>query len=103
MGENPYAKALDNLAKFFEQYNSDKEFAAWGFGAKVSEDFLEEESKKEVSHSFNLNGDEDDPNVGGAQAIMSDYRKCVSKLEFKEPRHFSGILETYQKFISDKI
>ena len=53
---NDYEKAIKSCGEIIAYYDSDQLFPVYGFGGIPK-------GKKEVSHCFNINFNEDDPNI----------------------------------------
>ena len=62
--DNDYVAVIKSVATMLADYDTDKKFPAFGFGAKAPEFF------KGVSYCFPLNFDSDDPEVVGIQASL---------------------------------
>lgn len=62
--KNQYLQAITSVGKILENYDSDKHFPIFGFGAKVP--FLLDKT----SHCFALNGDIFHPEVNGMQGVI---------------------------------
>ncbi|XP_016137586.1 copine-4-like [Sinocyclocheilus grahami] len=63
---NEYLKALVAVGEICQDYDSDKMFPAFGFGARIPPDF-------KVSHDFAVNFNEDNPECAGMIEHLSQY------------------------------
>uniref|UniRef100_W5LVP9 Copine C-terminal domain-containing protein n=1 Tax=Lepisosteus oculatus TaxID=7918 RepID=W5LVP9_LEPOC len=61
---NEYVKALSAVAEVCQDYDSDKSFPAFGFGARIPPNY-------EVSHDFPLNFNPDNPECEGTAVLNS--------------------------------
>ena len=61
---NQYVKAIQAVARIVEDYDSDRKFPIYGFGAR-----LEDET---ISHKFPLTFDEENPAVDGMDGIIGN-------------------------------
>ncbi len=62
--KNQYLQAITSVGQILENYDSDKKFSLFGFGARVP--FLLDKT----SHCFALNGDIFHPEVNGIQGVI---------------------------------
>ena len=62
--DNDYVAVIKSVATMLADYDSDKKFPVFGFGAKAPEFF------QGVSYCFPLNFDSHDPEVVGIQASL---------------------------------
>ena len=79
---NQYIEALWNVGRICEDYDTDKQITAYGFGAKVD---------RQISHDFNLNLT-DDANCDGIIGVLQAYYKAASYVEFFGPTNFAPII-----------
>jgi hypothetical protein len=83
--DNPYEKAIKCCIEIIGEYDTDKIYPCFGYGAILP-------NQKEVSHCFNLNL-KDNPNINGLYEILKYYNEAIKKLKFKDPTHFSYVIE----------
>ncbi|KAJ3280419.1 hypothetical protein HK104_000671 [Borealophlyctis nickersoniae] len=83
--QNQYQEAVGAVGTILESYDSDKMFAAFGFGAKFPDG--------SVSHCFNLNG-EPNPNVFGTAGILESYGRALAAVQLYGPTNFSPLINT---------
>uniref|UniRef100_A0A8C9C0F7 C2 domain-containing protein n=1 Tax=Phocoena sinus TaxID=42100 RepID=A0A8C9C0F7_PHOSS len=70
---NEYLKALVAVGEICQDYDSDKMFLAFGFGARILPEYR-------VSHDFAINFNEDNPECAGIQGVVEAYQSCLPKL-----------------------
>ena len=73
-GENDYEKAIKSCVDILAYYDKDQLFPVYGFGGSP-------EGKKEVSHCFNINFDDKDPNAKGVDSIITLYKQSLKKVK----------------------
>lgn len=88
---NPYSLALRAIGKIIQDYDSDKLFPAFGFGARVS-------PSKAVSHEFALNGDVQNPYCAGIDGVLEAYEGCLQRVHLDGPTNFAPIINHVAKF-----
>ena len=84
-GENDYEKAIKSCGDILAYYDSDQLFPVYGFGGIP-------EGKKEVSHCFNINLNDNDPNVKGVDNIIAFYKESLKKVKLLGPTLFSPVI-----------
>ncbi|XP_078789798.1 copine-4 isoform X3 [Oryzias latipes] len=67
---NEYLKALVAVGEICQDYDSDKMFPAFGFGARIPPDF-------KVSHDFAVNFNEDNPECAGGRASLKESERLT--------------------------
>ncbi|KAK3511781.1 hypothetical protein QTP70_021798, partial [Hemibagrus guttatus] len=84
---NEYLKALVAVGEICQDYDSDKMFPAFGFGAQIPPDF-------KVSHDFAVNFDEDNPECAGKciQGVVEAYQNCLPKIQLYGPTNIAPII-----------
>lgn len=83
---NLYESAIYECGKILQNYDTDKIFPVYGFGAALP--------SKGVSHCFPLSLDPNgNPNIQGLENIMMVYRQTLPKLTFSGPTYFRPLLE----------
>ncbi len=93
--ENPYEKAIRCCGEIIAQYDTDKIFPCFGYGAILP-------GETEVSHCFNLNF-KDDPNIEGINTVLEYYNEAIKKLTFKDPTYFSKIIEKIIELVDEDL
>ncbi|XP_029006220.1 copine-1 [Betta splendens] len=85
-GLNQYLSALWSVGQVIQDYDTDKLFPAFGFGAKLPPDF------QAAHHQFALNFNPANPFCQGIQGIVEAYRMVLPKLHLSGPTNFSPII-----------
>ena len=83
-GWNKYQDAIINVGEILEKYNFDRLFPSYGFGAKLP--------SGQVSHSFALNGSDQDPRCHGVKGILDAYSHCLSNVQLYGPTNFADVI-----------
>eukprot|EP00794_Sanderia_malayensis_P019198 gene19198-21120_t len=83
-GLTDYVRALDAVGQICQDYDKDKIFPAFGFGAKVPPSFA-------VSHMFPLNGTQD-PNCLGINGVIQAYYATVQNVRLYGPTNFAPVI-----------
>ena len=98
MAMNSYELAIYHVWSILEQYDSNRQFPVFGFGAIPR--FI---GSNEISHWFNLNGIEN-PEVLGVQGVLSAYRSAIYKgIGLYGPTNFSPCIETMMSYVKSKL
>ncbi|XP_057680005.1 copine-3 isoform X1 [Corythoichthys intestinalis] len=84
-GVNEYLSAIWSVGNVIQDYDSDKMFPAFGFGAQVPPTW-------QVSHEFPLNFNPANPYCAGVQGIVEAYRVCLPQVKLYGPTNFSPII-----------
>ncbi|KAJ1552304.1 Copine-1, partial [Nowakowskiella sp. JEL0078] len=92
---NDYQKAIYSIGSIIEGYDSDKQFAVFGFGAAFN--------TSQVSHCFALNGNEAQPYVFEVDGIFEAYGQALPLLKLAGPRMFGPTIEKISKQIRAEI
>ncbi|XP_048086172.1 copine-4 isoform X1 [Alosa alosa] len=87
---NEYLKALVAVGEICQDYDSDKMFPAFGFGAQIPPDF--KSCVFQVSHDFAVNFDEDNPECAGIQGVLEAYQNCLPKIQLYGPTNIAPII-----------
>ncbi|XP_044157176.1 copine-9 [Bufo gargarizans] len=82
---NAYGMALKAVGEIIQDYDSDKFFPAYGFGAKIPPD-------GKISHEFPLNGDLENPNCVGIQGVLEAYFKSLRTVQLYGPTNFAPVI-----------
>eukprot|EP00003_Mantamonas_plastica_P022359 TRINITY_DN377_c1_g1_i1.p1 TRINITY_DN377_c1_g1~~TRINITY_DN377_c1_g1_i1.p1 ORF type:complete len:598 (-),score=163.85 TRINITY_DN377_c1_g1_i1:1692-3449(-) len=89
---NDYQKAIVAVGELVANYDSDKLFPVYGFGAKYRNP-KDPKAAPAVSHCFPANLNDEDPNCNGVQGILDAYYTAVNNVTFFGPTNFSPILQ----------
>ncbi|XP_073732206.1 copine-1 isoform X2 [Misgurnus anguillicaudatus] len=84
-GVNQYLSAIWSVGMVVQDYDTDKLFPAFGFGAQVPPDF-------KVSHEFPLNFNPSSPYCQGIQGVVDAYRAVLPQVRLYGPTNFSPII-----------
>ncbi|XP_061582968.1 copine-1 isoform X2 [Cololabis saira] len=85
-GLNQYLSALWSVGQVIQDYDTDKFFPAFGFGAKLPPDY------QAAHHEFALNFNPANPHCQGIEGIVEAYRMALPQLRLSGPTNFSPIL-----------
>ncbi|XP_056901606.1 copine-4-like isoform X4 [Takifugu flavidus] len=83
---NEYLKALVAIGEICQDYDSDKMFPAFGFGAQIPPDY-------KISHDFAVNFNEENPECVGIQGVVEAYQACLPKLQLYGPTNIAPIIQ----------
>ncbi|XP_041824480.1 copine-3-like [Melanotaenia boesemani] len=84
-GNNEYLNAIWAVGNIIQDYNSNKLFPVFGFGAKVP-------PSSQVSHQFPLNFTPSYPFCSGIEGVVQAYQRCLPQVELWGPTNFSPII-----------
>ncbi len=94
--KNQYLQAITSVGQILENYDSDKNFSLFGFGARVP--FLMDKT----SHCFALDGDIFHPEVKGIQGVVEGnhgfresivaYKNALKIVKLNGPTYFSKLI-----------
>nr|XP_015220553.1 PREDICTED: copine-1 isoform X3 [Lepisosteus oculatus]XP_015220554.1 PREDICTED: copine-1 isoform X3 [Lepisosteus oculatus]XP_015220555.1 PREDICTED: copine-1 isoform X3 [Lepisosteus oculatus] len=90
-GLNQYLSAIWSVGQVIQDYDADKLFPAFGFGAQVPPNF-------QVSHEFALNFNPSNPYCQGIQGIVEAYRVALPQVKLYGPTNFSPIINHVARF-----
>ncbi|KAL2090604.1 hypothetical protein ACEWY4_012867 [Coilia grayii] len=82
---NMYAMALKAVGEIIQDYDSDKLFPAYGFGAKLPPD-------GKISHAFPLNSNSEDANCVGIEGVLEAYFHSLRTVQLYGPTNFSPVI-----------
>ncbi|KAG7519488.1 copine-9-like [Solea senegalensis] len=82
---NAYAMALKAVGEIIQDYDSDKLFPAYGFGAKLPPD-------GKISHAFPLGGESDNPNCVGIEGVLEAYFQSLRTVQLYGPTNFAPVI-----------
>ncbi|XP_040424864.1 copine-9 isoform X7 [Cygnus olor] len=80
-----YALALKAVGEIIQDYDSDKLFPAYGFGAKLPPD-------GKISHQFPLNNNEDNPSCAGIEGVLESYLQSLRTVQLYGPTNFAPVI-----------
>uniref|UniRef100_A0A3B5PU18 Copine family member 9 n=1 Tax=Xiphophorus maculatus TaxID=8083 RepID=A0A3B5PU18_XIPMA len=82
---NAYAMALKAVGEIIQDYDSDKLFPAYGFGAKLPPD-------GKISHGFPLNSNTENPNCVGIEGVLEAYFHTLRTVQLYGPTNFAPVI-----------
>ncbi len=85
-GSNQYTTAIRAVGSVIQDYDSDKNFPALGFGAKIP-------PHGQVSHEFFLNLQQDNPFCAGVTGILAAYYTSLQHVQLHGPTNFAPIIK----------
>ena len=88
--KNPYERAILSCGNIMSNYDYDKLFPVYGFGAIIK-------GEKSVNMCFNINFKKDS-NIQYIDNVLKEYHNCLEKIVFSGPTHFAPIIN---KIIGD--
>ncbi|XP_039742588.1 copine-9 isoform X3 [Pteropus medius] len=80
-----YAMALKAVGEIIQDYDSDKLFPAYGFGAKLP-------PEGRISHQFPLNNNDEDPNCAGIEGVLESYFQSLRTVQLYGPTYFAPVI-----------
>nr|XP_006631151.2 PREDICTED: copine-9 [Lepisosteus oculatus] len=91
---NAYAMALKAVGEIIQDYDSDKLFPAYGFGAKLPPD-------GKISHVFPLNADNENPNCVGIEGVLEAYFQSLRTVQLYGPTNFAPVINQVARSAAD--
>lgn len=91
---NGYENAIMAVGSILQEYDSQKNFPVYGFGATYAKAGI-----TSVSHCFPLSGKADNPFVVGVPGILGAYRQALPFLAFAGPTNFGPIISECVKSV----
>ncbi|KPP75163.1 hypothetical protein Z043_105607 [Scleropages formosus] len=91
---NTYAMALKAVGEIIQDYDSDKLFPAYGFGAKLPPD-------GKISHAFPLNSDTENPNCVGIEGVLEAYFQSLRTVQLYGPTNFAPVINQVARSAAD--
>uniref|UniRef100_A0A3Q3EZY5 Copine family member IX n=1 Tax=Labrus bergylta TaxID=56723 RepID=A0A3Q3EZY5_9LABR len=82
---NAYAMALKAVGEIIQDYDSDKLFPAYGFGAKLPPD-------GKISHAFPLAGENENANCVGIEGVLEAYFQSLRTVQLYGPTNFAPVI-----------
>lgn len=84
-GFNEYLSAIWAVGNVIQDYDSNKMFPVFGFGAQIPNSW-------KVSHEFPINFNPSNPFCAGIEGVVDAYQKCLPQLKLWGPTNFSPII-----------
>eukprot|EP00045_Choanoeca_perplexa_P013309 m.150285 g.150285 ORF g.150285 m.150285 type:complete len:586 (+) comp16314_c0_seq1:94-1851(+) len=82
---NEYQQAISAVGTIIQDYDTDKLFPTFGFGAKAGDG--------RVLHEFSLNGDPTNPFVPGIDGVLAAYQQALLNVTLWGPTNFSPTIQ----------
>ena len=95
-GGNDYEKAIKLFGKIMSNYNYEQLFSVYGFGG------IPPNSDK-ISHCFNINFNDDNPEIETIENIIKYYRESLDKVKFYGPTCFPPLIKKVMSEINDEL
>ncbi|XP_029698865.1 copine-3-like isoform X2 [Takifugu rubripes] len=90
-GYNEYLSAIWAVGNVIQDYDSDKMFPAFGFGAQIP-------PRMQVSHEFPINFNPSNPFCAGIEGVIQAYQQCLPQVKLYGPTNFSPIINHVAQF-----
>ena len=90
-GENQYTTAIRSVGEIVQDYDTDKQFPALGFGARVP-------PTGQVSHEFFLNLRPDTPFCAGVDGLLAAYWSAIQHVTLYGPTNFAPVINHVANF-----
>ncbi|XP_034561700.1 copine-3-like isoform X2 [Notolabrus celidotus] len=84
-GYNEYLTAIWAVGNVIQDYDSNKMFPVFGFGAQIPNSW-------KVSHEFPINFNPSNPFCPGIEGVVDAYQKCLPQLKLWGPTNFAPII-----------
>uniref|UniRef100_A0A8C3ALX4 Copine-3 n=1 Tax=Cyclopterus lumpus TaxID=8103 RepID=A0A8C3ALX4_CYCLU len=84
-GYNEYLAAIWTVGNVIQDYDSDKMFPAFGFGALIPPSW-------QVCHEFPINFNPSNPFCAGIEGVVQAYQQCLPQVKLYGPTNFSPII-----------
>jgi hypothetical protein len=86
---NSYERAISSVGSILEEYDDDKMFPVYGFGAKVRDPVTKEYSPTQHWFPLSESGEE----VQGTSGVLDLYRQSMRSLQFDQPLLLKPLLD----------
>ncbi|XP_070708665.1 copine-3-like isoform X2 [Pempheris klunzingeri] len=90
-GYNEYLAAIWAVGNVIQDYDSDKMFPAFGFGAQIP-------PAMQVCHEFPINFNPSNPFCAGIEGVVQAYQQCLPQVKLYGPTNFSPIINHVAHF-----
>ncbi|XP_073344243.1 copine-3-like isoform X2 [Pagrus major] len=90
-GYNEYLAAIWAVGNVIQDYDSDKMFPAFGFGAQIP-------PTMQVCHEFPINFNPSNPFCAGIEGVVQAYQQCLPQVKLYGPTNFSPIINHVAQF-----
>jgi hypothetical protein len=90
---NQYEQAISSVGSIVQDYDSDKMFPVYGFGARIP-------PNGQVSHMFPANWNGQNPFVNRVEGILQVYKSCIPQVQLYGPTNFAPTIRVCYLIIS---
>ncbi|KAM9713104.1 copine-3-like isoform 2-T2 [Menidia menidia] len=90
-GYNEYLNAILAVGNVIQDYDSNKMFPVFGFGAQIPPSW-------QVSHEFPVNFNPSNPFCAGIEGVVQAYQQCLPQVKLWGPTNFSPIIKHVTHF-----
>ena len=96
IGQNPneYSTAIQAFGEIIQDYDSDKQFPCYGFGAKIPPRGI-------LSQNFHLSLAPSNPNIRGIEHILSAYQRTSKVVKLYGPTNLSPVIGEVSKIVDN--
>ena len=95
-GGNDYEKVIKLFGKIISNYDYEQLFHVYGFGGIPP-------NSKEVSHCFNINFNDDNPEIETIENIIKYYRESLDKVILYGPTYLAPIIKKVMQGIKEEL
>ncbi|XP_018553766.1 LOW QUALITY PROTEIN: copine-3-like [Lates calcarifer] len=95
-GYNEYLTAIWAVGNVIQDYDSNKMFPVFGFGAQIPPSW-------QVSHEFPINFNPTNPFCAGIEGVVQAYQQCLPQVKLWGPTNFSPIINHVACFASQAL
>jgi len=89
--ENQYTTAIRSVGEIIQDYDTDRQFPALGFGARIPPNY-------QVSHEFFLNLSPSSPFCSGVEGLLQAYHTSLQHVKLYGPTNFSPVINHVANF-----
>jgi len=89
--DNQYTTAIKSVGEIIQDYDTDKQFPALGFGAQIP-------PTGQVSHEFFLNLRPDTPFCAGVDGLLAAYWNAIQNVRLYGPTNFAPVINHVANF-----
>lgn len=93
---NQYALAIQSVGGIIQDYDTDRMFPTYGFGARLPPD-------GRVSHNFAVNFNPHEPSCYGIDGVLTAYQQCIRSVQLYGPTNFAPIISTVAQMAQESV
>lgn len=93
---NQYALAIQSVGGIIQDYDTDRMFPTFGFGARLPPD-------GRVSHNFAVNFNPHEPSCYGIDGVLTAYQQCIRSVQLYGPTNFAPIISTVAQMAQESV